>query len=292
MSSLLRMNASQWSPRPGRSGLDPTLLSATTSSFTELLGDTHPEALRWRQELGTVTTSAELSARATTIVAVRYRRGILMAGDRRATRGNEIAQRDIEKVFSADQFSLIGVAGAAGMAVELTRLFRLELSHYEKLEGSPLSFDGKANRLASMIREQLSMALQGFVVVPLLAGWDAHQARGWVISYDPTGGHWEESDFAAIGSGQAFARGSLKKLHDPGLDEKNAALVCLQALFDAADDDSATGGPDPSRDIYPIVMSASAHGVHEFSVDDVAGLTRTMMRARTHRPNGPRAASS
>ncbi|SCQ61895.1 Proteasome subunit beta [Propionibacterium freudenreichii] len=288
MSSLDRMNETQWSRPHARPGLDDALMSASTSSFVDLLHAVHPELLA----TAGVGTDGVQPTRATTIVAVKYRDGVVMAGDRRATRGHEIAQRDIEKVFAADEATLIGVAGAAGMAIHLARLYRLELSHYEKLEGASLSFEGKANRLATMIREQLTMALQGFVVVPLLAGWDPHRREGRVVSYDATGGHYEESEFASIGSGSAFARGSLKKLHHPDLERDEAALVCIQALFDAADDDSATGGPDLIRAIYPVVMSASEQGVHGFSDDAVAGLTNTMMSGRHGRPNGPGAASS
>lgn len=281
------MDETQWSRTPGAQGLDSALMSASTSSFVELVHQLHPGAFTL-----TATPTQAPVTQATTIVAMKYRDGVLMAGDRRATRGNEIAQRDIEKVFTADDHTLIGVAGAAGMAIDLARLYRLELSHYEKIEGESLSFAGKANRLATMIRKQLAMALQGFVVVPLLAGWDVRHDAGRVVSYDATGGHYEESDFSAIGSGSAFARGSLKKLHHRELDEQEAALVGIQALFDAADDDSATGGPDLVRAIYPVVISATRAGVHIFDESEVAALTDTMMQGRGSRPNGPRAASS
>lgn len=278
----------QWPHNTSGPGLDAAIMQASTSSFVELLRRAYPQALRNTALNG----SAGQITQATTIVAAKYRDGVVMAGDRRATRGNEIAQRDIEKVFAADEHSLIGVAGAAGMAIELARLYRLELSHYEKLEGEALSFEGKVNRLANMTGEHLDLALQGFVVVPLLAGWDDRHQTGRVVSYDATGGHYEEAEFAAIGSGSPFARGSLKKLHHRDLDEQEAALVCIQALFDAADDDAATGGPDLIRAIYPVVMSASAQGVHSFSEPDVAQLTETMMGGRNVRPNGPQAASS
>ena len=289
VSRVVRMDESQWSRSTGAQGLDAALMGASTSSFVELLHQLHPEALT--PISGQYSGQAQ-PTRATTIVAVKYRDGVLMAGDRRATRGNEIAQRDIEKVFVADDHTLIGVAGAAGMAIDLARLFGLELSHYEKIEGESLSFAGKANRLATIIGEKLALALQGFVVVPLLAGWDDRARRGRIVSYDATGGHYEETEFASIGSGAAFARGSLKKLHYSDLDEDEAALVCIQALFDAADDDSATGGPYLIRAIYPVIMSSSSRGVHVFEESGVAELTTTMMTSRGSRPNGPQAASS
>ena len=184
-----------------------------------------------------------------------------MAGDRRATMGNVIAQRDIEKVFPADEFSIVGIAGAAGLAVEMVGLFQVELEHYEKIEGAPLSLMGKANRLATMIRGNLGMAMQGLVVVPLFAGWDEPSEQGRIFSYDATGGRYEEHAFFSVGSGSMFARGSLKKLYRPDLTAAEASMAVIQALYDAADDDSATGGPDLTRRIFPVVLVATADGV-------------------------------
>ncbi len=176
-----------------------------------------------------------------------------MAGDRRATMGNVIAQRDIQKVYPADEYSVVGIAGAAGLAVEMVRLFRVELEHYEKIEGAPLSLDGKANRLAGMIRGNLPMAMQGLTVIPLFAGWDAGRDQGRIFSYDATGGRYEETAFHSVGSGSVFARGALKKLYRHDLDAAGCATVLVQALYDAADDDSATGSPP----IWPAGSSRS-----------------------------------
>jgi len=224
----------------------------------------------------------------TTIVAARYRDGVVMAGDRRATMGSAIAMRDIEKVFSADGQSIIGVAGTAGVAIELVRLFQVELEHFEKVEGVGLSFDGKANRLGALIRGNLPQAMQGLVVLPLFIGWDDRAARGRMFTYDATGGRYEEQEFTSVGSGAAFARGALKKLHDPDADEHSAVAALLQSLYDAADDDSATSGLDLTRGIFPLVMRASAEGVARWSEDGVRELAETIIRTRTGRPDGPR----
>ncbi|WGT48533.1 proteasome subunit beta [Tessaracoccus lacteus] len=224
----------------------------------------------------------------TTIVAARYRDGVVMAGDRRATMGSAIAMRDIEKVFSADDHSIVGVAGVAGIAVELVRLFQVELEHFEKVEGTRLSFDGKANRLGALIRGNLAQAMQGMVVLPLFIGWDERAGRGRMFSYDATGGRYEEHDFCSVGSGSAFARGALKKLHDPEADELTAVATLLQSLYDAADDDSATSGLDLTRGIFPLVMRASADGVARWSEDGVREVAEAIVTARIGRPDGPR----
>ena len=204
-----------------------------------------------------------------------------MAGDRRATVGNLIAQHDIEKVFAADDLSVIGIAGTAGLALELVRLFQVELEHYEKLEGVSLSLEGKANRLASMLRGSLGLAMQGLAVVPLYAGFDTTAGSGRIFSYDVTGGRYEERAFHAVGSGSSFARGSLKKRYRADADSLAAISVVIEALYDAADDDSATGGPDAARGIYPVVGVVTAAGARILSDDEVAPLVTAMLASRT-----------
>jgi proteasome beta subunit len=212
-----------------------------------------------------------------------------MAGDRRATMGNIIAQRDIEKVFPADEFSAVGIAGSAGLAVEMVRLFQTELEHYEKIEGMTLSMDGKANRLAALIRSNLGMAMQGLAVVPLFAGFDLTTDQGRIFSYDVTGGRYEETAFHAVGSGSLFARGSLKKLYRDGLNAEESVTAALQALYDAADDDSATGGPDLTRRIFPVVAVITAEGYQRMSDEEVAAIADRVINARMQRPDGPAA---
>ncbi len=225
----------------------------------------------------------------TTIVAAQYPGGVVMAGDRRATMGNVIAQRDIEKVYPADEYSVVGIAGTAGLAVEMVRLFQTEVEHFEKIEGMSLSLEGKANRLASFIRGNLGMAFQGLAVVPLFAGYDQAQSRGRIFSYDVTGGRYEEHDYHAVGSGSPFARGSLKKLYRQNLNDREAVRVCLQALYDAADDDSATGGPDLTRGIFPVVYTVDCAGVRRLEESDLAGLVDEVVQQRFQRPDGPAA---
>ena len=254
-----------------------------TASFVDFLQALHPERLP-RGESAPHTGVPH----GTTIVALRTREGVVMAGDRRATLGNLIAQHDIEKVFAADDLSLIGIAGTAGLAVELVRLYQVELEHYEKIEGVPLSLDGKANRLASMLRGQLGLAMQGLVVVPLLAGVDAATSDGRIFSYDVTGGRYEEHDFHAVGSGSTFARGSLKKLYRKDADTQAGVRAALEALYDAADDDSATGGPDVARGIFPVVGVVTIEGSRILSRDEVGPLVDEMLRERRTDPDGGR----
>lgn len=247
-------------------------MTVQLSSFAELVRSVNPAAFP-------VADAGDLSPHGTTIVAAEYGDGVVMAGDRRATMGNLIAQRDIEKVFGADESSVIGIAGAAGMAIELVRLFQTELLHYEKIEQTALSLDGKANRLGSLVRGNMALALQGMVVVPMLAGWDERRGRGRIFSYDATGGHYEENGFHAIGSGAAFARGSLKKTHRSTMSADEAVACAIRALYDAADDDAATGGPDLARQIFPVVLTASASGVQQLSTDEVSQITERVLES-------------
>ncbi|WP_051197183.1 proteasome subunit beta [Jonesia quinghaiensis] len=221
----------------------------------------------------------------TTIVSLEYNGGVILAGDRRATMGSMIAHREIEKVFAADEHSTIGIAGTAGIAIELVRLFQLELEHYEKIEGAQLSLDGKANRLSTMLRSHLTMALRGLAVIPVFAGWDHTRARGRIYSYDVAGGRYEEPSFTSVGSGSVFARGALKKLWRPGMDEHTAVSIAIEALWDAADDDSATAGPDAIRKIWPIIAVVDATGfryVTEPVVADICALIAAQ-RVESHR---------
>ena len=234
-------------PDAGR--LPAAYLAPGSSSFTEFVGAHAPQLLPSRRTLPPGSTLE--APHGTTIVTATFDGGVVMAGDRRATMGNLIANRDMEKVFVADEYSVVGIAGTAGIAVELVRLYQVELEHYEKIEGITLSLDGKANRLAAMIRGNLGLAMQGLAVVPLFAGYDADTDRGRIFSYDVTGGCYEERDHHGVGSGSLFARGALKKLWRPGLDATGAVRVAMEALYDAADDDSATGGPDLGRRIWP-----------------------------------------
>ena len=212
-----------------------------------------------------------------------------MAGDRRATMGNLIAQRDIEKVFPADEFSVIGIAGTAGIAIEVVRLFQVELEHYEKIEGVQLSLDGKANRLATMLRGNLGLAMQGLAVVPLFAGYDINTATGRMFSYDVTGGRYEEHSFHSIGSGAMFARGSLKKLWRADLESADAVSVALEALYDAADDDSATGGPDVARGIFPVVAQVDESGFRRIPDAQTQSTVAALLARRVQQPDGARA---
>ena len=256
-------------------GAAPDLLPGARSHHEESRGGS---AGRERQQ--------DLAPHGTTIVALTTASGVLMAGDRRATMGNMIAQRDIEKVFAADEYSMVGIAGTAGLAVEMVRLFQVELEHYEKIEGTQLTLEGKANRLSTMIRGNLGAAMQGLAVVPMFAGFDpeAPVPTGRIYSYDVTGGRSVEQHYGSVGSGSVFARGSLKKLWHPGLSDADATRIAIEALYDAADDDSATGGPDLTRGIYPIVMLAGPDGLTRVADSDLDPLVRSLVEQRTADP--------
>jgi proteasome beta subunit len=262
------------------------------SSFTDFVSAVDPAlAARGRVPAGEVAVAGAVP-HGTTIVAVTYRDGVVMAGDRRATVGTVIAQRDIEKVFPADDYTCVGIAGSAGVATELVRLLQVELEHYEKIEGTPLSLDGKANRLATMIRNNLPMAFQGLAAVPLFAGYDLDEQRGRIFSYDVTGGRYEEHDHYSVGSGSLFARGALKKLHRPDMGAREAARVCVEALWDAADDDSATAGPDLARGIYPVVALVDATGYRRLDEAATSEVVQAMVTSRQQRPDGPAATTT
>ncbi len=208
----------------------------------------------------------------TTVLALRWADGVIVAGDRRATAGNMISRTDMRKVFPADRHSAIAIAGAAGPAMEMARLFATELEHYEKVEGDVLSLEGKANRLAGMVRAHLPMAMQGMVVVPLFAGVDAHTGEPGIHEYDPIGGRYLATRFAVSGSGGIVAAQSIRHRFDPTADLDTAAGVAITALFDAAEQDSATGGPDLVRRIYPIVAVIDSDGYRELDDEAVAAL--------------------
>jgi proteasome beta subunit len=271
----------------GTGRLPAAFLTPGSSSFADFVGAYAPDLLPSRRALPQQPVTDV--PHGTTIVAVTFPGGVVMAGDRRATMGNIIAQRDIEKVFPADEFSCVGIAGAAGIAVELVRLFQVELEHYEKIEGTTLSIDGKANRLAAMIRSNLPMAMQGLGVVPLFAGYDLETGGGRIFSYDVTGGRYEEHAYHSVGSGSLFARGALKKLHRVEMPEADAVTACVQALYDAADDDSATGGPDMTRRIYPVVVVVTADGLRRLPDEEAGQVVNTVFDGRMTTPDGPQA---
>ncbi|MEO6791241.1 MAG: proteasome subunit beta [Ornithinibacter sp.] len=257
-----------------------------SSSFSEFLAAQAPSLLPSRRALppGGVLDAPH----GTTIVTLAYAGGVLMAGDRRATMGNLIANRDMEKVFATDEYSLAGIAGTAGLAIELVWLFQVELEHYEKIEGTLMSLEGKANRLASMIRGNLGMAMQGLSVVPLFAGWDTQRAVGRIFSYDVTGGCYEEHDHHSVGSGSLFARGAMKKLYRREMPVEDALRVAVEALYDAADDDSATGGPDVGRRIWPTVATVDDDGAVFVADERIATVVEAIIADRVGNPGGAR----
>jgi len=266
-------------------------LSVGTSSFADFLATSAPDllpgAISARPGAPPAGQAGPDLPHGTTIVAMDFRGGVIMAGDRRSTAGSMIAQRDIEKVFRSDDFSCVGISGVAGVGLDLVRLFQLELEHYEKLEGRTLSLDGKANRLAAFVRGNLGGALQGLVVVPLFAGYDEDTGKGRIFSYDVAGGRYEERRYHAIGSGSLFARGSLKKLYTEDMAEADAITVSMHALYDAADDDSATGGPDLTRRIYPVVAVITADGFRRLTDDEAGEYAQAVVTERMASPGGP-----
>jgi proteasome beta subunit len=256
------------------------------SSFSELLRRQAPELLPVnRSGLIDAVPSAALP-HGTTIVALKFPGGVVMAGDRRATQGNMIASRDVQKVYITDDYTATGIAGTAAIAVEFARLYAVELEHYEKTEGVALTFRGKVNRLATMVRGNLGAALQGFVALPLLAGYDVDdpdpQAAGRIVSFDAAGGwNLEEEGYQSVGSGSIFAKSSMKKLYSQVRDADTALRVAVEALYDAADDDSATGGPDLVRGIYPTAVVLGAEPAEDVPESRIAELAREVIESRS-----------
>ncbi|HYX98043.1 MAG TPA: proteasome subunit beta [Mycobacterium sp.] len=278
----------------------PGTASGGLSSFTDYLRREAPELLP--AGIGSadpITPSSQLP-HGTTIVALKYPGGVLLAGDRRSTQGNMIAGRDVQKVYITDDYTATGIAGTAAIAVEFARLYAVELEHYEKLEGVPLTFAGKVNRLAIMVRGNLAAAMQGLVALPLLAGFDIHdpdsQKAGRIVSFDAAGGwNLEEEGYQSVGSGSIFAKSSIKKLYSQVTDADSALRVAVEALYDAADDDSATGGPDLVRGIYPTAVTIGADGAANVAEPRIAELAREVIerrsRADTFGPDADRAGS-
>lgn len=249
------------------------------SSFSDLLKSQAPDLLPESHDPGGKIHTPE----GTTVLALRFGDGVIVAGDRRATEGFQIAHRSIEKVFAADDMSAVAIAGAAGPAVEMVTLFQTELEHYEKVEGERLSLEGKANKLSQMIRSNLPMAMQGLVVVPLFAGFDQARGEGRIFKYDVTGGRYEEDDYHATGSGGKDARSSLKKRFKADLTRDEAVKIAIEALFDAADEDVGTGGPDLMRGIFPTVAAITSEGMVEIAEADIKSLFEELISERRDR---------
>ncbi len=250
------------------------------SSFIELLSLEHPQlepdVKRWVSELGQLPPTAH----GTTCLGLRFAEGALVAGDRLATMGYQVASREIEKVFATDQYSLMAIAGAAGPAVEMARLLTIQFEHHEKIEGEALELEGKANTLSAMIRQNLPAAMQGLVVVPIFAGYDRRRKTGRVWKYEVTGARYEEREFDAVGSGSIFARESLKKSFQPRASREDAIRMAVEALKDAADEDRGTGGVDLERRIFPILKTCTATGVETVPDDEVARAHSELLERR------------
>lgn len=276
-------------------GLPAAYLEAGGSSFTDFLAKAEPGLLPGRRPIPAGVVGSDVTPHGTTIVAAVFDGGVVIGGDRRATMGNLIAQRDIEKVYATDAHSAIGIAGAAGIALEMVRLFQIELEHYEKIEGTTLSLHGKANRLSAMLKGNLSIALQGLAVLPLYVGYDQDKGdaeAGRIFSYDVTGGCYEEQFFHAIGSGSMFAKSSLKKLWHKDMTAEEAERALIESLYDAADDDTATGGPDLTRGLFPILYTITAAGAERCSDERSAAMSEAIIAERTGKLRRPQSVSS
>jgi proteasome beta subunit len=259
-----------------------------SSSFSEMLRQQAPHLLPAGRAVGSGGAPGPSDAlpHGTTIVALKFPGGVLIAGDRRSTQGNMIAGRDVKKVYVTDDYTATGIAGTAAIAVEFSRLYAVELEHYEKVEGVPMTFAGKVNRLAIMVRGNLGAALQGFVALPLLVGYDLDdpdsQRAGRIVSFDAAGG-WniEIEGYQSVGSGSVFAKSSIKKLYSRVSDAESGLRVAVESLYDAADDDSATGGPDLVRGIYPTAVIIGAEGAEDVSEARIAELSREVVESRS-----------
>jgi proteasome beta subunit len=251
----------------------------TTTSFVELLRRDFPQLMPQLAPPAALPGSLDVP-HGTTVLALRYRDGVIMAGDRQATSGYQVASRRIDKIFKTDDLSGVGIAGAAGPAMEMAKLFQTELEHYEKVEGDNLSLEGKANKLGMMIRMNLPAAMQGLVVVPIFAGFDEKAGVGRIFKYDITGGRYEETNYDSQGSGSKDARDSLKKLWKKDMSRDDALRVALEALIDAADEDVGTGGPDLVRGIFPTVRTVTLSGFGDIPEDEVRRVCEQILADR------------
>ncbi len=271
----------------------PYLPNYDESSFFDFVSTQHPGLTpgghgvvpgdRWAQPEPARSGGPMAVPHATTVLAIKYQQGVVIAGDRRATEGFQIADRRIEKVFKIDEFSAMAIAGAAGPCIEMARLFQTELEHYEKLEGMQLSCEGKANKLGQMVKANLPMVFHGLVVMPLYVGYDLKRAEGRIFKYDLAGGRYEESDYHAIGSGGKDARNTMREYFQKNLSEPDALKLALTALYNAADDDVGTGGPDLVRGIYPTAKFVTAEGIADVADDRIRSVYDNMIAVRRSR---------
>jgi proteasome beta subunit len=266
----------------------PYLPNHDESSFFDFVSKHHPGLTLGSQGIPPAGTQGGTAGpltvpHATTVLAIKYADGVVIAGDRRATEGFQIADRRIEKVFKIDELSAMAIAGAAGPCIEMAKLFQTELEHYEKLEGMPLSCEGKANKLGQMVKANLPMVFQGLVVMPLYVGYDTKRGEGRIFKYDITGGRYEESDYHAIGSGGKDARNTMREHFQKNLSEPDALTLALTSLYNAADDDVGTGGPDLVRGIYPTAKLVTAQGITDVSDDQIRGVYDGLILARRSR---------
>lgn len=266
----------------------PFLPNHDDSSFFDFLTAQHPDLTPGVRAAAMAPAGVDLSRQAgsvtvpqaTTVLGLKYQDGVVIAGDRRATEGFQIAERRIEKVFKIDDYSAMAIAGAAGPCVEMAKLFQTELEHYEKLEGVQLSCEGKANKLGQMVKANLPMVFQGLVVMPLYVGYDLKRAEGRIFKYDLAGGRYEESDYHAIGSGGKDARNAMREHFRKGMSEQEGLKLALLALYNAADDDVGTGGPDLVRGIYPTAKIVNAAGITDVPEQQIHGIYEEMLAAR------------
>ena len=272
----------------------PFLPNHDDSSFFDFLTEHHPTLtptgrsgfLQAQASAEQMRGAGSMSVpHATTVLAIKYQQGVVIAGDRRATEGFQIAERRIEKVFKIDEYSAMAIAGAAGPCIEMAKLFQVELEHYEKLEGVQLSCEGKANKLGQMVKANLPMVFQGLVVMPLYVGYDLKRAEGRIFKYDLAGGRYEESDYHAIGSGGKDARNTMREHFLRGLAEPDALKLALLALYNAADDDVGTGGPDLVRGIYPTAKIVNATGITDVSDQQIRGIYDGLIATRRSKEN-------
>jgi len=249
-----------------------SLTGVSPTGFGELL------ASRGLSPVWTVESEASgLAPEATTVLALRYEDGVVMLGDRQATEGYSVAHREMQKVFEADKYSGVAVSGTAGLALEMIRLFHTELEHYEKIEGTLLSLEGKATFLARMVRQQLPLAMQGLVVVPLFAGYDRRAEAGRLYTFDVVGGRYEETHYGATGSGAREAKSFLRTSTTTSLTEDAALALAMDALVFAAEEDVATAGPDVRRGIFPTLIVIDEEGYRDIEEGQIAAYAQASL---------------
>lgn len=215
----------------------------------------------------------------TTILALRYRDGVMVAGDRRATAGHTVLYDRADKVIPIDDYSLMAISGSPAMAFEIARILEHSFQYHRRRQLQEMSIEAKLRRLSLLIRDNLPMAVQGIgAVIPIFATYDQEADLGRIYFYDVLGAQFEVADFATTGSGSSAVRGAMYYMNRWGgppfsqLSREDAVGLSLRLLFTASEYDSATGRYESSAGVYPTVKTITSGGQEDIDLDELRAL--------------------